>query len=68
MPHFASFAQTEIDAFVAAAIENYHVWGAPECWRIHLPDFVRTWRDRIPADRLRALEFRIRQQGRYVAA
>ena len=67
-PHFRAFVQAEIDAFVATAIANYHVWGAPECWRNLLPDFVRTCRARIHPDRLRELELRIRRQGRYMAA
>ena len=64
-PTFKDFAPSEIDAFVEACIPNGEIWDASLCATEYIPEFIALHREKIRAERLKALEYQIDKRRWY---
>jgi hypothetical protein len=65
VPLFPALNQDELDALVAASIDNGQVWSAADCRVDYLPKLIAMHRSRIRPEQLRALEYQVEHDRWY---
>ena len=66
VPHFARFTAEEAQALAEASVENGQIWSAHQCRTEFLPEFIRVHASNIESYTLRALQFQIENDRRYI--
>lgn len=66
VPLFPQFTANEAQTLAEGAVDNDQVWSASECRTEHLPEFIRVQGHQIEPATLKALQYQIDHDRRYI--
>ena len=64
--HFSALTPDEAQALAEASVQNDQIWQERKCRNRYLPIFIRIQKDNIHEATLKALEYQLRHQERYI--